>query len=206
MSAGAKVITLDSTHVDQPDNTLAEYVAVGWKRRWLIVSVAFGSAVAAAAWSYLQTPIYQAKATVVIEQEGPRPLERERHSPMDISPEYFQTHFELMRSHYVFHRTAQMLNLSEQPEYRPRPSVIDTNVVGPFLAIVQRLLGSTGSSPSPSPEEQEDLLLETFGQHITILPVRGARLAHILVDSKDPNLRHWRRTRSLRSTSNGAKS
>lgn len=186
MSSRANMITFESTQGDRPENTLGEYVTVGWRRRWLIVSVAFGSAVAAAAWSYLQTPIYQAKATVVIEQEGPRALERDRYSPMDISPEYFQTHFELMRSHHVLHRTAQMLNLSEQQEYRSKLSAVGDNVVGSLAASFRRLLGSAGSSSGPSPEEREDQLLESFGQHISILPVRGARLAHITVDSEDP--------------------
>ena len=40
------------------------------RRVWLIVAFVVGFAGVAAVWSFIQTPLYQAKATVVVEQVG----------------------------------------------------------------------------------------------------------------------------------------
>src|SRR5687767_10800742 len=94
-------VTLQSTQGYGVENTLAEYVSICRRRIWLILAMAMGFALAAAILSYMQAPIYEAKATVVIEQEGPHSLEKDRYYPQDNTPEYFQTHFELMKSRKV---------------------------------------------------------------------------------------------------------
>src|SRR6476661_2078024 len=85
---------------DSVMNPLEEYITIFRRRFWLIVSLTVLCAILAAVWSYLQTPIYQAKATVVIEREGAGALEKDKY-PQDLSTEYFQTHFELMKSRQV---------------------------------------------------------------------------------------------------------
>lgn len=50
-----------------------------------------------------------------------------------------------------------------------------------------KFLKPKDSGPGVSDEEEkEDLILKRFSQHIDIMPIRGARLAHITVNSKDP--------------------
>lgn len=173
---------------DETENPLEEYITI-CRRRWrLIVSFTVGCVIVAAIWSYLQTPIYQAKATVVIEREGAGAFEKDKYNPQDISPEYFQTHFELMKSRQVLQRTARLLDLSNNPEYRPKQS--------PSKGIVRAILPTpvleffrpknNDDAGIPDEEEQEDLILKRFSKQIDIMPIRGARLAHITVNSKDP--------------------
>lgn len=107
--------------VDEAEQTLSEYLSICWRHRWLILSVAASFGIGAAVWSFFQMPIYQAKATVVIENLGPGALERDKSYYPDNSPEYFQTHFELMKSHQVLQRTARLLKLSDRPEYQSKP-------------------------------------------------------------------------------------
>lgn len=184
MNKQMEILPLHSTHAESLENPLEEYIAV-CQRRWsLIVGFAVGCAGLAAAWSYMQTPIYQSKATVVIEREGSSPLEREKYSSQDVSPEYFQTHFELMKSRQVLQRTAQLLELSKHSEYQPQPSPIKEaflGVVPPSL----RGLFTLAADAKASEEAKEDLLLNDFSQQIEIMPIRGARLANITVRSKD---------------------
>jgi polysaccharide biosynthesis transport protein len=175
-------------HADGAINPLEEYITIFRRRFWLIASVTVGCAVFAAVWSYLQTPIYQAKATFVIEREGAGALERDKYNPQDLSPEYFQTHFELMKSRQVLQRTARLLDLANQPEYRPQRSKIKDIVKAilpeAFLAPSKKLRAD-GAGVSEE-EAREDLILKRFSQQIDIMPIRGARLAHITVNSKDP--------------------
>jgi capsular exopolysaccharide family len=172
---------------ESPENTLAQYIGIAWRHRRMIFVWAVGLALAAAVWSYLQKPIYQARATIVIEQEGPGALDKDRYQPQDVSPEYFQTHFELMRSHQVLQRTAEILNLSEQSEYRSKPSVLGKIFQAAALPGLIQSLWKTEKFSEDSPTDQnEDFLLKQFSQRIDIMPVRGARLAHITVNSEDP--------------------
>src|SRR6185503_488720 len=167
------------------ENVLAEYIAILWRRRWLIVGLAAGCAVAAIVWSYLQKPVYQARATVVIEQQGPAILESNAYRPQDISPEYFQTHFELMKSYDVLRRAARKLNLADQADYKPGSSVMDTTLVNLMPDLVKTLWQSHGGADALSNDAKEELLLARFSQQIDITPVRGARLAHMTVSSED---------------------
>src|SRR5688572_3722636 len=107
--------------VESSESTLADYAVTCKEHLWLIGGCSVILAGVAFAWSSMQTPIYQAKATVVIDREGPNAIEREKsYFQSDVSPEYFQTQFELMKSRLVFQRTAQALHLSDRPEYMPK--------------------------------------------------------------------------------------
>src|SRR5574340_365749 len=186
MNQAADAITFQSPSAESSDHTLAQYVNIGWRRRWLIIFLAAGFAMAALAWSYLQKPIYQARATIVIEQEAPGVLERDRYYPQDISPEYFQTHFELMKSYYVLQRTARMLNLAEQPEYKIEQAAGSAGLWVFVPENMKKLWQSGTTAGDLSLDAKEDLLITRFSQQIDIMPVRGARLAHITVNSENP--------------------
>ena len=170
--------TADSEH------TLSDYWRVCRARWRLIAAIGFGCGVAAAGWSLLQTPIFQAKATVVIDQAGQGTIEKEKgHYSPDTSPEYFQTHFELLKSRVVLQRTAQRLNLTEVPEYSPKESRRSVGIS--FSSLLGVFRGKRASAPE-SAEDKEDKLLQAFTSHVEIMPIRGARLAHITVQSEDP--------------------
>jgi capsular exopolysaccharide synthesis family protein len=179
MDRNAGVIPFRSVQGDGPETPLADYAGACRRRIGLIAACAVGFAVAAAAWSFLQTPLYQAKATVVVDHAGPGGLERDRESRQDLTPEFFQTQFELMKSHHVFQRTAQLLHLPERPEYERKPSAL------------QSLLGARMPAPPKgadelSSEEVDDRLLDQFAETVQIVPIRGARLAHVIATSEDP--------------------
>ena len=171
--------SLQTVQGDGPESLLVDYVGACRRRVWLIIAIAAGIAGVVAVWSFMQIPRYQAKATVVVEQVGPSGLEKDRdYRQSDISPEYFQTQFELMKSHYVFQRTAQLLRLSEQPEYNPKPSTLWSMVGG--------VMPAADAETVVPKEEVEEQLLKRFSEAIEIVPIRGARLAHVIATSEDP--------------------
>jgi polysaccharide biosynthesis transport protein len=166
------------------DETRSDYLGMLSRYRWLIGGFAILGAVAAAVWSYSQKPIYQGKATVVVQQEGPDALQRDRTRASDVSPEYFQTHFELMKSHYVLQQTAARLKLSEQPEYRPEAGGFGSWLINQ-VPLLQNLLRGDSEIPA-SAGLKDELLQRRFSQQVDVMPIRGARLAHIVVSSEDP--------------------
>jgi capsular exopolysaccharide synthesis family protein len=187
MDRNASFVPSQPAQGDGTGTALADYVGACRRRVWLIVAFVVGFAGVAAVWSFIQTPLYQAKATVVVEQVGPSGLERDRDSrEADLAPEYFQTQFELMKSHHVFHRTAQLLHLSERPEYERNPSAL-WSTLGGMMPAAEVGVGAPGKSAAErSPEEVDDRLLKRFAEKVEIVPVRGARLAHVIATSEDP--------------------
>ncbi|MBK9307108.1 MAG: polysaccharide biosynthesis tyrosine autokinase [Nitrospira sp.] len=185
---------LQSVDSDSRETVLTEYAAACRRRIWLIVAMMVGCAAAAAVWSFMQLPLYQAKATVVVEQVGSRGFEYDRdYRQSDLSPEYFQTQFELMKSHYVFQRTAELLHISEQSEYQRKPSILSSmigdlsSMVGDRLpASMTNVIEPEGSADKDVPGEGDERLLKRFAEAIEIVPIRGARLAHVIATSGDP--------------------
>ncbi|HNP83600.1 MAG TPA: polysaccharide biosynthesis tyrosine autokinase [Nitrospira sp.] len=179
----AKTIVLD-----EAEQTLSEYVTACWRHRRLILIASGGFALGVAVWSFLQTPVYQAKATVVIENLGPGLLDKDKSFYPDNSPEYFQTHFELMKSHYVLQRTARQLKLSERPEYQVKPSAIKRLLKVTLPESVQAFWMPTKNGEAGSVEEAEEGLIKQVAQDIEIMPIRGARLAHVTANAIEPEL------------------
>ena len=107
----------------ETDHPVKEYIDACRQHLWLIAVTATSFAMIAAAWSLLQTPIYQARATIGIESPASGALDKDKNY-LDNSPEYFQTHFELLKGHQLLRRTADLLKLAHRPEYQPHPSLI----------------------------------------------------------------------------------
>jgi len=188
MDRNAEFIPLQSAQSEGQETALTDYVGACRRRIWLIVGCTVGFAAVAAVWSLMQTPLYQSKATVVIEGEGPGGIERDKAYRQDLSPEYFQTQFELMKSQYVLQETAKLLHLSERPEYRLRSSALQSLFGSIFPAAPSmNVVGVKDGSANRSSEDVDDRVLKRFSETIEIMPVRGARLAYVTGTSEDPN-------------------
>jgi capsular exopolysaccharide synthesis family protein len=174
---------MPSTATDEREHPLREYADACRQHAGMIVLIGFGLAAAAGIWSVLQTPIYQSRATVVIESQAPGGLEKDKsYYHLDNSPEYFQTHFELLKSHQVLRRAVEQLKLSNRPEYQPQPSLLD-KVLPKW---VQAWWRSPKKEGPLAEEAEQERLLKAFLNNVEILPIRGARLAHVTVSSVDP--------------------
>lgn len=178
--------SLHRGQADEGENLLLEYAYVFKRRMKLISSFALGAAFVVGIWSFAQTPIYQSKATVVIDQQGASALDKDRANHPDISPEYFQTHFELMKSHFVLQQTASRLHLAERPEFNRPPSMVE-RVMSGLSTLMRRVVPSDRDRVAKLAEDRESELLRSFSQTIEVMPIRGARLAHVIANSEDPN-------------------
>lgn len=191
MNPSAEIIPfpdITETHQSSLSNPLEDYLGI-LLRRWLLITLcAIGAATIAAVWSLSLKPTYQAKATVAIQQEGPDALDRERGHALDTSPEYFQTHFELLRSYHVMKETATRVKLAEQPEYRGNSAGTVNSLVNAIRKPIQDLFGSQALGEAATQTAQDDLLIRRLRDHIEVTPIRGARLAYVTVTAEDPEL------------------
>lgn len=89
---------------------LTDYLRILWKHRWLTTAVFLVTAVTGSVWTFLQTPIYQASATVLIEPEVPKILNiQEITNPGMGTLEYYRTQYSLMTSRPVMEEAIQTL-------------------------------------------------------------------------------------------------
>src|SRR3712207_5736999 len=92
-----------------------------FRRRWrLILAIVVLVSSTGLLWSSIQAPEYQATATVLIERDNSYPLEKDRNASGELvaSPDYYETHVELLKSVRLLQKTAMKLGLSNRAEYK----------------------------------------------------------------------------------------
>jgi polysaccharide biosynthesis transport protein len=100
----------DDTRQPSSEIHLKEYLRLLLKHRWLILAVFIVTAVTGTIWTLLQTPIYQAHSTVLIEPELPKILNmQEVTSPGLGTLEYYRTQYALMMSRPVLQNAIEAL-------------------------------------------------------------------------------------------------
>jgi succinoglycan biosynthesis transport protein ExoP len=94
---------------------LKDYYRLLRKHRWLVAGLFLLTVLTVAIWSFLQTPIYQAVATVLIEPEPPRVLNIQEVTPIGgPTQEYYRTQYELMTSRPIMDKVIETLNLKQR--------------------------------------------------------------------------------------------
>ena len=94
-----------------------EYLTVLSKHRWLITGIFLLTVVTVVIWTFLQVPIYEATATLLLDPEPPKVLNIEEVTPMGSAgydPSYYATQYEIIKSRPVLQRAAESLNIKQR--------------------------------------------------------------------------------------------
>jgi polysaccharide biosynthesis transport protein len=192
-----------------------EYVAVCQQRRWLIVSLVLLFGGIAGFWSYSQTPIYQARAKMVVEPQDPKVMDTQlQQENASQGEKQIETHIKLVTSYPVLEEVVRTLNIAQYPEYQDRPSGLKKfiqNIKTPWIkesvswvaasikalkrkvtSFIKSLIGSNSIEPvEPGAEENfpdkgEASLVLNFKSHVTVTGVVGSKIVDVTVESEDP--------------------
>lgn len=107
---------------------LLEIWRIALKRKWLIVSIIIVFVIGAGIYSLTRTPIYQASATILIEEPGSSMLNLEEmfnYTPYyryDFLGVYFNTQLRLLTSRSLAERVARRMNLADRLELQAQPN------------------------------------------------------------------------------------
>jgi succinoglycan biosynthesis transport protein ExoP len=105
-------------HTTESERRLHDYLRVLRKHRWLISGVFLVTVITVAIWTYLQVPIFEATATVLIEPEPPRILNIQEVTPIGPAgawdPNYYPTQYEIMKSRPVLDKAIEIANLKKR--------------------------------------------------------------------------------------------
>jgi polysaccharide biosynthesis transport protein len=94
---------------------LKDYYRILRKHRWLVAGLFLLTVLTVSVWTFLQTPIYQASATVLIEPEVAKVLNIQEVT--QIGPptqEYYRTQYEIITSRPILEKVVDTLNLKQR--------------------------------------------------------------------------------------------
>src|SRR5262245_2232348 len=118
---------------------LRDYWKVAWQGRWTILAVFLVVVALAAAWTFLQTPIYRAVAVVEIQPQARRLAPGQDVSGIGAAgygwfaeEKYQNTQIEVIKSRSVAERAFRLLGLSQDPKFAKSP-----DAVGSFLGMIK---------------------------------------------------------------------
>ena len=167
--------------------SLRDYWQIARKHRWRIIGC-FVAAVAIAALSVLlATPIYTAKAKVVIERKGPQIVNSSADSVEADEHKAWQSQYEILRSRSLAAEVIRSLGLEKS-------SVLAGRTASPvkqlWSAAGAWLNGGSGPPPGrvEDPSQVDPRLIHAYEQMLDIEPVKHGRLVDIVVRSPDASL------------------
>jgi uncharacterized protein involved in exopolysaccharide biosynthesis len=94
---------------------LRDYLHAVWKRRWSVLGVLVATVASAVVFMTLQTPTYEAAATVMIESQAPKVVNIQELVPASKeSEEYYATQYKLIESRPIVEGAIKRLRLNER--------------------------------------------------------------------------------------------
>ncbi len=178
-----------SSSQESKEAELRDYWKVILKRKWTIISFTFIVLIATGVMTFTMTPIYRSTATIQINRENPQVVDfKEIFTVETMEMDYYQTQYRLLESRTLAKRVIRSLNLSEHPQFLPKPQTAYQEWKGKIFAFFSGLFSSPKEDGSPLETKKEILLINQFLSRLKIEPIRNSRLVKIHFDSNSPEL------------------
>lgn len=161
---------------------LKDYFRILRKHRWLIAGLFLVTVLTVSIWTFVQTPVYQASATILIEPEPPRVLNIQEVSPIGAAtPDYYRTQYEIITSRPILEKVVEGLDLTK----RIPALAASADPIRKFLESVTieprrntRLVLVKFEHPDPAlAAEVANALAKQYARHNVEIKLRGAREA-----------------------------
>lgn len=190
-----------NTKTEKKEIELLDFWRIAIKRKWIVVSVVAVLLIVAGVSSFTKTRLYDATATILIEEPGSNMLNIEEMFNMgpyyryDMLGVYFNTQLKLLTSRSLAERVARKMNLQDRPELQERHGLS----INPFRT-VRKFLSLRWIMPRRKPQAEE--LEPEFrpGQDpnsayafmvlggLSVVPVEETRLVSVSFTSPHPVL------------------
>jgi succinoglycan biosynthesis transport protein ExoP len=166
---------------------LHDYLHIIRKRKWVIMTILFVVVASVTILTFRQTPVYQATARILIEKETPNILTFKEVLDLDTADtDYYQTQHKILKSRTLAKQVLEKLGMMEQAlKQGPDPKKFS---IRQFLTQLPELLGFREPSTASADEKagaQEEQVINSFLNLITVNPIRGSRLVDVSATSTD---------------------
>jgi succinoglycan biosynthesis transport protein ExoP len=164
------------THEAELQPRAGDYRRVLRKHRWLITGIFLLAVLTVAIWTFVQVPIYQAVATILIEPEPPRVLNIQDVTPVGAmspwDPAFYPTQYEIIKSRAVVERAAEALN--QKRGGAPSSTLSGALAVDPMRNTRLVLIKVAGPDPARAAAEA-NAVANAYAKYNVELKLRGAR-------------------------------
>ncbi|WP_421693809.1 GumC family protein [Aestuariivirga sp.] len=172
-----------------------KYLRIATKYKWLILGIA-GSVLAITAVStFMMTPIYKATASIQIEREATKVLDKGDVDNEEAGgQDFYQTQYQLLSSRTLSERVAAALSLGNDPAFNTEvaPSLltlIRSKLAGLIFSEDNAPAGEATSAEAQSATDALDLSAAArLRGGLQIEPVRGSRIVNVSFNHPDPNV------------------
>jgi uncharacterized protein involved in exopolysaccharide biosynthesis len=155
---------------------VGDYRRVLRKHRWLITGIFLLTVLTVAIWTFVQIPIYQAAATILIEPEPPRVLNIQDVTPVGAmspyDPAFYPTQYEIIKSRAVVERAVAALNQKQGDT--PSRTLSGSLAVDPMRNTRLVLIKVAGPDPARAAAEA-NAVANAYAKYNVELKLRGAR-------------------------------
>lgn len=180
---------------------LRDYLQVLRRRRYTVITFFILVVAGITFWTFSVTPIYQGSTQVLIEKAEQGNVTGGYGSPR-LDPEFYETQYQLIKSHTVLRRVVQALGLPRLEvvfQHEQGTSLLEPAVkwLGELWGWARKVLGvnAPGAEPGaarepaePSDEERADELARAIGKELRAAPVKESRIVEIAYLSPNPEL------------------
>ncbi|EJT0552258.1 GumC family protein [Vibrio vulnificus] len=166
------------------------YLKVLRKHWFSIVTLSLVITLAATWFIYSKPSIYQATATILIQEEQRNALSIEEVYGLDTTKkEYFQTQIAILQSNHIADKIIQQFDLTNHPHFTGSSSLKTKLNELKSVPLIQDLL-----NVSPNPTETNEYhssyyeALQSYKNRVDIEPIRNTQLVKVSFRSADPKL------------------
>jgi exopolysaccharide transport family protein len=176
-----QVISASGAYGDDESAHLLDYWRVLVARRWTILAILVTVFTVTLIYTFKQTPIYRATASIQIDKENPNVLSfKDVYEIETATDDTLRTQFEVLKSRSLARRVIEDMKLDSTEEFRPENTKTSESV----FAYLQNLFPKSISAKKES--DPLRTVIDKYQERLNVSPVRQARIVNITFDSKDP--------------------
>lgn len=170
------------------DFDLKEIREIIKKRKSFLMIFILVATLITALYSFIATPVYEAKTRVLVNMEKPAPLNLANNVPNDFKgKEFFETQVALIKSRSLIRNVIKQLNLRENPEFKSDDSVFLTDL-GVWFKSLSGDLGFEDTSSESFEPDPYSVLIDEMMERMQVKQVKTSRVLEISFRGKSPPL------------------
>ncbi len=190
----------NKVHHMEEERHLSDYLRVIYKRRWVAIPAFLIVFVVGAINSFRQTPIFEARAQILIEKDTPKVGNLNtmfQEADGWYNDDFYQTQYRILQSRSLARKTVEVMNLPAHPSVNkatepPSMSFSVTGLISSATRGLRRALSSEAPAaparPSTDPGDRLAPYVGVVLGSLTVAPVRNSRLVELRFSSTDPVL------------------
>ena len=167
-----------------------DYWQIIRKHKWKVAGCLFAAITIALIFVLTATPIYTAKAQLVIERKSPQVVNIQQVISESVESDeynYYQSQYEMLRSRSLAADVIKQLGLDKNAAFAGNTDL--GNPLASLWAIATSWIPSNARSTSPrDPSGVDSRLIDAYAGALQVEPVKRSHLVNVAVSTPDPSL------------------